>query len=244
MEIIHLNIIDSTNTYAKKLLAEKKVKLPCCIVTSNQTAGKGMQDNHWESEPGKNLTFSMICFPDFLSAARQFQFNKSVSLSILDLINGLIPNDKVSIKWPNDIIIDTKKIAGILIETSVIGQHLNWVIIGIGVNVNQKVFSKDLPIAGSLIQFSERELDLNNLLNSYIDLFHKRYDQLSANKNKEIDREYLESLFRIGMPSEYIYRHKKLTATITGVNEFGWLQLITSENEKLECDMKEIAYVI
>jgi BirA family transcriptional regulator, biotin operon repressor / biotin---[acetyl-CoA-carboxylase] ligase len=244
MEIIHLNSIDSTNTYAKKLLAENKVKHACCIVTSYQTSGKGMQMNHWESEPGKNLTFSLICFPDFLPATGQFQLNKSVSLSVIDLIKSLIPDEKVSIKWPNDLVIDTKKIAGILIETSVIGQHLNWVVIGIGINVNQEVFSMDLPNAGSLIQYSNYKFDLDNLLNTYIGLFHKRYVQLTANKHKEIDREYLESLFRMGMPSEFVYKQKTLTATITGVNEFGWLQLITSENKILECDMKEIAYVI
>ncbi len=244
MEIIRLNTIDSTNTYAKKLLAENKIKQACCIVTSNQTSGKGMHENVWKSEPDKNLTFSLIYFPRFLPAAMQFLLNKSVSLSVFDLINNMLPCDKVSIKWPNDIFVGSKKVAGILIETSIIGQNLNWVVIGIGLNVNQKVFSKDLPDAASIIQFSHSEFELETVLNTYIDLFKKRYSQLTEKKYNEIDKEYLEAMFRIGMPSEFIYQQNKITATITGVNEYGWLQLITSENKKLECDMKEIAYVI
>jgi BirA family transcriptional regulator, biotin operon repressor / biotin---[acetyl-CoA-carboxylase] ligase len=244
MEIIRLNETDSTNTYAKKLLAENKITRASCIVTSNQTSGRGMQQNIWESEAYSNLTFSMISFPAFLPAASQFQLNKVVSLSVLDLFKKTLPNDNMSIKWPNDIYIDAKKVGGILIETSIIGQKMNWVVIGIGINVNQKIFSKDLPNAASLIHFSKKEFDLDRLLETYICLFHQRYAQLSANKTKEIDAEYLKALFRFGEPSKFVFRGKEISATITGVNEFGWLQLVTSENKRLECEMKEIAYVI
>jgi BirA family transcriptional regulator, biotin operon repressor / biotin---[acetyl-CoA-carboxylase] ligase len=244
MEIILIDSVESTNTYAKDLLAENKIKQACCIVTSNQTSGKGMHKNKWESEANKNLTFSIVCFPRFFPAAMQFQLNKSISMSVIDLVKKVQIKDNVSVKWPNDIFIETKKIAGILIETSVIGENLNWVVIGIGINVNQKVFSKDLSFAGSLIQFSDAEFDLKELLNTYLYLFQERYYQLSANKHDEINKEYLENLYRISIPSEFIYHYKKITATITGVNEFGWLQLVTSDNKILECDIKEIAYVI
>jgi BirA family biotin operon repressor/biotin-[acetyl-CoA-carboxylase] ligase len=244
MEIIRLNETDSTNTYAKQLLAENKVAHATCIVTSNQTRGKGMQQNIWESEVGKNLTFSMICFPNFLDAASQFQLNKVVSLSVFDLLQKTVLTDNMSIKWPNDIYIGNKKAGGILIETSVIGQKMNWVVIGIGLNVNQQKFSKELPNPTSLINITGNELDLDDLLNTYICLFHQRYAQLSANKNDQIDADYLKAMFRFGIPSKFIHKNKEITATITGVNEFGWLQLITSENKKLECEMKEIAYII
>jgi BirA family biotin operon repressor/biotin-[acetyl-CoA-carboxylase] ligase len=244
MEIIRLNQTDSTNTYAKKLLAEKKITQPTCIVTSNQTGGKGMQDNKWESKANQNLTFSLICFPEFLPAARQFQLNKAVSLSVFDFLKKMIPNDNISIKWPNDIFVGTLKIGGILIETSITGQKMNWVVTGVGINVNQKEFSSDVPNATSMIHYSGSEFNLDELLNTYICLFHKRYVQLVANKHKDLDKDYLKALFRIWAPSNFVYRQKEIIATITGVNEFGWLQLITSENKTLECDMKEIAYMI
>lgn len=244
MEIIRLNETDSTNTYAKQLLAENKVTHATCIVTSNQTSGKGMQQNIWESEAGKNLTFSIICFPHFLAAANQFQLNKVVSLSVFDLLQKTVLTDNMSIKWPNDIYIGNRKAGGILIDASVIGKKMNWVVIGIGLNVNQQKFSKKLPNPTSLIHVTGNELDLDDLLNSYICLFHQRYAQLSANKNTEIDADYIKAMFRFGMPSKFVLRDKELIATITGVNKFGWLQLITSENKKLECEMKEIAYVI
>jgi BirA family transcriptional regulator, biotin operon repressor / biotin---[acetyl-CoA-carboxylase] ligase len=244
METIRVDSIESTNTYAKDLLEKNKIKQACCIITSNQTSGKGMHENKWESEANKNLTFSIVCFPKFLPASMQFQLNKAISLSVMDLLKKFHLQDKVSVKWPNDIFIGTKKIAGILIETSVIGEYLNWVVIGIGINVNQKEFSKDLQFAGSLVQFSDSEFDLDKLLNTYLCLFHGRYVQLSSNKHSEIDKEYLESLYRMSIPSEFIYHYKKITATITGVNEFGWLQLVTSDNNILECNIKDIAYVI
>jgi BirA family transcriptional regulator, biotin operon repressor / biotin---[acetyl-CoA-carboxylase] ligase len=243
MEIIRLNAIKSTNTYAKNLLAENKIVNETCIVTSNQTSGRGMQTNQWESEPNKNLTFSLICFPDFLSPGKQFQLNKLVSLSVFDLLQQIIPDDKLSIKWPNDIYIGNRKIGGILIETSVIGRKMNWVVIGIGINVNQKDFPKELPNATSLIQYFHSELNLEKLLNTYLDLFQQRYDLLSKNMNDDIDADYLKSLFRFGTPSKFIYKEKEITATIAGVNEFGWLQLVADDNLKLECDMKEIAYL-
>jgi len=244
MQIIRLNETDSTNTYAKKLLAENKVPEACCIVTSKQTAGKGMQQNIWESEPNKNLTFSIICFPEFLPAAQQFQLNKVVSLSVIDLIKKILPNDNMSVKWPNDIYIGSKKTAGILIETSVVGQKMNWAVIGIGINVNQKVFSLELPNATSMIYYSRKELNIDALLNTYICYFHRRYALLSQNKSEEIDADYLKALFRFGVTSKFIFRDKEIVATITGVSEYGWLQLVTSDNRTLECDMKEIAYLI
>lgn len=244
MEIIRLNETGSTNTYAKKLLAENKITQSTCIITSSQTNGKGMHSNVWKTDANKNLTFSIICFPNFLHPSRQFQLNKAVSLSVIDLIKKFLPNDNMSVKWPNDIYIGTKKVGGILIETSVIGQKMNWVVVGIGINVNQQKFAEDLPQAASLFHFSKVDFKLDRLLDSYICFFHQRYAQLSANKLDEIDRAYLQSLFRLGKPSKFVYKEKEMIATITGVNEYGWLQLITVDKKKLECEMKEISFVI
>jgi BirA family transcriptional regulator, biotin operon repressor / biotin---[acetyl-CoA-carboxylase] ligase len=244
MEIIRLNEIESTNTYAKRLLAENKISQNTCIITSIQTSGRGMQQNIWESQANKNLTFSIICFPDFLPVARQFQLNKIVSLSVLDLVKKTLSNDNLSVKWPNDIYIGTSKVAGILIETSVVGHKLNWVVIGIGINVNQKEFSTGLPNPISLIHHTGGVIDLYNLLNTYIHLFDKRYTQLIETKTEDVDNEYLNSLFKFGIPSRFIYKEAIIKATIMGVNEYGWLQLVTSENRIIECEMKEIAYVI
>ena len=244
MEIIRLKTVDSTNTYAKTLLKDNKIRETICIITENQTSGRGLHKNIWESEINKNLTFSLICFPEFLAASKQFQLNKAVSLSVYDLIKKIIPLADASIKWPNDIFIGTKKIGGILVENSVIANKLNWVIIGIGINVNQLNFPDNLPYAASLIHFSKSEFDLNTLLDQYIKLFEKRYDQIITNKHQNINKDYLKALFRFGIPNEFIYRTKKITATITGVNKFGWLQLKTNDNLFLECEMKEIAFVL
>jgi BirA family transcriptional regulator, biotin operon repressor / biotin---[acetyl-CoA-carboxylase] ligase len=244
MEIIRLKAIESTNTYAKSLLAENKIVKPTCIVTSNQISGRGMLTNRWESEPNKNLTFSLICFPEFLAPGRQFQLNKVVSLSIIDLFRQLIPDDKLSIKWPNDIYIEQNKAAGILIETSIIGQKLKWVVIGIGINVNQNEFSREIPNPISLIHYTKRVLDLDTMIDNYLELFNQRYIQLSTNIATEIDAEYLSVLFRFRVSSKFIYKGNEILARITGVNEYGWLQLISADNKLLECEIKEIVFVM
>ena len=244
MEIIRLNAIESTNTYAKNLLAENKIVNETCIVTSNQTSGRGMQTNRWESEPNKNLTFSLICFPDFLTPGRQFQLNKVVSISVLDLLQQIVPDDKLSIKWPNDIYIGHKKAAGILIETSITGQKLKWVVIGIGINVNQSEFSNDLPNPTSLIHFTQSDINLDTLLDAYLELFDQRYKQLATDKTEELDSEYLRALFRFGVTSKFVYKGIEIKARITGVNEYGWLRLLTADNKTLECEMKEIVFVM
>ena len=244
MEIIRLKTVDSTNTYAKNILKDNKLRETTCIITSNQTSGKGLHKNIWESEANKNLTFSLICFPEFLAASKQFQLNKAVSLSVHDLIKKIIPKADVSIKWPNDILIGTKKVGGILIENTVIGNKLNSVIIGIGINVNQVEFSDNIPYATSLIHFSENEFDLNILLDQYTKMFEKRYNQINSNKIQNINKDYLKALFRLGIPNEFIFRREKIIATITGVNKYGWLELKTNDNKFLECEMKEIIFVL
>lgn len=244
MEIIRLKETTSTNTYAKRLLEDGIIKSQTCVMAYGQTHGKGMQKNIWEAEANKNLTFSIICFPDFLTAASQFELNKMASLSVYDLLKKKLLNEKVSIKWPNDILIENKKVAGILIETSVIGQKLNWVIIGIGININQEEFQPHLPNATSLIHHTGNELILDELLNLYIRLFEERYTQLQKQKFNKINSDYLNAMFRFGIPSKFIYRQNNIIATIEGVNEYGWLQLMTSAKERIECEIKEIVFIL
>ncbi len=243
MKIIHKDALGSTNDYAEQEILKGSISEPCCIVADNQTSGKGRGANKWESETGKNLTFSVVCFPDFLMAAQQFFLNKTIALSVFEFISELVAGKSVSIKWPNDIYIGDEKVAGMLIQTGVQGKLMKHAIIGIGININQKEFSKDLPNPTSIISHTRQETNLDQALKSYLDIFEKYYKMLEGGLIKEIDSKYLEALYRFGLRSAFEYEGKKIHACICGVNEFGWLQLVTDDGILICEDMDKVKMI-
>ena len=140
--------LESTNSFLKQIIHSKEVKNGTIVSTKHQTTGRGQRNNVWESERNKNILMSFVFFPNNIPAENQFIISKAVSLSILDLLLKYKKN--VKIKWPNDIYIDDKKIAGILIENSLRGSEISNSIIGIGLNINQTFFSNKLPNPTSL----------------------------------------------------------------------------------------------
>ena len=131
--IIKKNQISSTNTVAIELLKKEELPEGTIIWADEQTKGRGQRGNSWESEPGTNLTISIILFPHFLKAEDQFLLSKVTSLAITDYLANRF--NQVTIKWPNDIYVANDKIAGILIENSIIGSSFEYAVIGIGLNI-------------------------------------------------------------------------------------------------------------
>ena len=126
----------STNDEASRLIQNSNVLEGTVVITGNQTAGRGQRGNAWFSEPGKNLTFSILIKPSFLSVKNQFYLNIAFSLGLFDYLKEVLKTE-VKIKWPNDILVNGKKICGILIENHLQAQHIQHSIVGIGLNVNQ-----------------------------------------------------------------------------------------------------------
>ena len=243
-KIIRVKSVESTNDYALSLY-RKGMQLSdgTIVITDTQTAGKGLDKNRWESEPGKNLTFSVCLFPHFLPVERQFELNKAVSLGIFDFVSEMVPDEKVTIKWPNDIYINDEKVAGILISNTVKGDILDFTVAGIGINVNQTRFLSDAPNPVSLISFLKKELSLKECLSLVCGKLDERYGQLRAGRFYQLDAGYLRSLYRLNELHNFKYKDKKISAMITGVSKYGHLQLTTSVGEKLECDLKEISFL-
>ena len=152
-QVIWLEEVNSTNSHAA-IMARKQVPEGVVIAARYQTEGKGQRGNSWESEEGKNLTFSVLLYPTFLPVRDQFLLSKLTTLAICDTLSPYIQG--VSVKWPNDIYVDDCKIAGILIENSFSSHLLDTSIIGIGLNVNQKIFADDIPNPTSLAILTER----------------------------------------------------------------------------------------
>lgn len=241
--IIRLSKIGSTNQYALSLLHEEVLPEGTVIVTGNQTEGRGVDNNKWESEPGKNLTFSMVIYPNYIPVEEQFYLNKAFSLGIFDLVRKEA-GETTRIKWPNDVYIGDQKIAGILIQNGIRGNEFSYCVSGIGLNVNQEKFSSMPVDPVSLKMATGKKYNLNSLLEELSGALNRRLDQLRSGHLDLIDRDYHSALFRLNEWAGYLYHGKELKARILGVDSRGHLLLETEEGGRVKCDLKEIKFLV
>jgi BirA family transcriptional regulator, biotin operon repressor / biotin---[acetyl-CoA-carboxylase] ligase len=239
-KILKLAEIESTNNFASKLIADASVFEGTVVTASYQTAGKGQRGNIWQSEHGKNLTLSIILKPTFLPASAQFKLNKAVSLALADFVSEFT-EEKVSIKWPNDIYVKDKKIAGILIENQLKNATIQNTIVGIGINVNQTEF-ESLSKATSLKIISAKDYDLESLLGVLCEKIESRYLQLKNNGN--IDEQYLKILYRYNTESLFESEGEIFSGIIIGISPSGKLLLEKKSGGIREFDLKEVAFII
>lgn len=246
MEIHCFDTLESTNNYCK-LLDPNTVGEFTVICAHTQTAGIGQQGNVWVSEPHKNLTFSVILKPTFIPTAGQYQLTMALSLAIAETVDTALSTFNIQhstfIKWPNDIYVNDKKICGTLITNQISGNHISQSICGIGLNVNQTKFPDWVPNPTSMQLLTGQEYNLETILHTLLSNLEGEYNNLKDN-NSDLESRYLSRLYRLGIPSKFIYNSQTIIATITGINHFGHLQLITDTGKHLSCDLKEIKYII
>jgi len=241
--IIRLSTTESTNASALELLAKSRPEEGSVIITDFQTHGKGQDANTWESERGKNLIFSLILYPAF-KADQQFILNKSISLGIRDFLTHELPSSNVTIKWPNDIYIEDKKACGILIQNSVIGNQFDYSVIGIGLNINQTVFTSKAPNPVSLKMVSGLEYNLDYLLARLLHCLFERYTQVKLLNSKKIETEYHSALYRNLVWHYFILNGTKVYARITGTTQYGQLLLETEKENLMICDVKDVKFIL
>lgn len=168
-KIVRLDAVPSTNTYARTLDNDPDHR-PLVVITDNQTAGRGQRGNTWESEPGKNLTFTLVLYPTYINAAHQFELSMLVSLGIVNALRTYVPAPgQLKIKWPNDIYYADSKLCGILIENTIHEGRLQRTLAGIGININQTTFRSDAPNPISLKQIAGHDLDPDQVLHRTVD---------------------------------------------------------------------------
>lgn len=245
MKIIEFEELESTNGYCGGLDLGS-VEDFTTVWAHRQTAGRGQRGNRWESEGGKNLTFSVVLHPVFLPARRQYELTKALALGVSDWVMDEADSKRVEIKWPNDIYAEGKKICGILVENK-IGERYETAVCGIGVNINQTEFGEGAPNATSLQLLTGREYELRGLLERLLESLRKRYEELAGSGQpvvgSGIEREYMARLMNLGQECEYIHKGERIRATITGVSQWGHLQLVKEDGERIECGMKEILFI-
>ncbi|MFC5282599.1 biotin--[acetyl-CoA-carboxylase] ligase [Pedobacter alpinus] len=240
--LIKLSEVDSTNSYLKNLLSNSK-PLPdgTVIMADHQYAGRGQSNNEWQTEYGKNLTFSIYLKPNFLRLNHQFNLNKAISLGINDCLTIII-GEGCKIKWPNDIYYENQKLGGVLIENITSGSNIKASIIGIGLNVNQIVFDKNLNNVTSISKILQKDYDLTLLLSQLCKYIESRYLQLKANKVAVIDNDYIQKLYRYNVAHNFEIAGVIEKATIKGISPIGKLQLDINQ-QIAEFDLKEVKFI-
>ena len=240
MTIIRFDSLESTNKYCEALdLAQ--VEDFTCYWALEQTSGIGQRGNHWHSTAGENLTFSLVLHPCTLPAARQFKLTQALSLALVDFLSTFNFQRSVSIKWPNDIYVDGKKICGTLASTRLQGNVIASAICGIGLNVNEQVFPDWIPHPTSLSLLTGQKYDLEPQLRQLLACIEKRYNDLKSGIDPE--REYLAYLLNLNVRARYIYNKEDIAATITGIDPHGRLLLTTDDGRSISCGMKEIIFL-
>jgi BirA family biotin operon repressor/biotin-[acetyl-CoA-carboxylase] ligase len=239
---IKLDETSSTNSFAAELLKTKPAENGTTVLTQAQTSGKGQRGNSWISQPWKNLTCSVIYYPT-ITADKMFYLNIITSLAVADVLEK-IGCKKIQIKWPNDILIDKKKIAGILIENQIKGSKIQCSIIGVGLNINQTEFPQEINATsiqlelGNSCDVQEILTDLHRSLDHFVRYLEKGEFNLLKEK-------YYERLFGLNEETRFRDSTGEFEGKITGISEPGNL-IIQKKNtgEIHSYDLKEIQFLI
>jgi BirA family biotin operon repressor/biotin-[acetyl-CoA-carboxylase] ligase len=239
MKLIKLDAIDSTNDFLKRLSAEQILENYTVVTAESQTRGKGQMGAKWVSEAGKNLIFSVLVNNTLKNINQIFDLNIAVTLSILTALEkNYIPN--LSIKWPNDILSDNKKVAGILIENTLKNNGEIISIIGVGLNVNQLNF-EELPKASSLAVIMNQNFDKEVILNQFIECLKSNFNLIQKNSTSLLWENYNKYLFKKGVPMAFsLPNETKFMGIIQGVNSSGKLEVKLENNTIETFGIKEI----
>ena len=239
MKLIKLNAIDSTNTFLKQLVATERIENFTVVAAEHQTNGKGQRGAVWSIESGKNLTFSVLYCnkPDL--KLNLFTLNVIVAVSVLEGLQ-MVSSKEFMIKWPNDILAENKKIAGILIENSIKSQAEIQSVIGIGINVNQENF-ENLPQASSLFLLEQQFFDKELLLKNVINRLKFNLEQLIDVSEAFFWEKYHNYLFKKNIVSAFEdVNGNRFVGKIIKVTVDGKLNVALEDDSTVNFDIKEV----
>lgn len=239
MRVIRLDTVDSTNTYLHAYLGDEDVVV---VTARHQTAGRGQGGNRWEDAEGQNLLFSIQIRPVEVAIDHQFVLAMAEALALKRALDAYA--DGMELKWPNDIYHRDRKLSGTLIETAVSGGRLKRMILGTGINVNQRRFTSDAPNPVSLSQITGSDESIDRLLERILQAFDDYYRRVLEGDYAGISHEYHEALYR--RKGFYRYRDKdgEFDAELVGVAYDGRLSLRDSEGRQRSYAFKEVEFII
>jgi len=241
LKIIKLDTVVSTNSFLKDLSVNAALENFTVVVTQKQTKGRGQQKNEWLSEPYKNLTFSVFTSLKDVKIIHKKYLNFAISLAIYRvLFDKNIP--KISIKWPNDLMVANKKICGILIENTFFGDQIKSTIVGIGLNVNQEKFPNSLRNVTSLKLATLKETDLNLLLHEILAELKTNIKLLESKDFHLLEKQYLNVLYKKNIPTMFkTSKDEIFMGIISGISDQGNLQIQLEDDSVKEFGIKEVS---
>lgn len=245
MNFLVLEEVDSTNSYVA--LHSGELADMTMVIADSQTAGRGQRGNSWESEPGRNLTFTLLHRPEGVAPREQFAISEATALAMTDFLadSGI----EAKVKWPNDIYVGDRKIAGILIEHSLTGPKLTVSRIGVGLNVNQHEFLSDAPNPVSMAMLTGRESEINHVSAAAGMRLEERLAQASTPEGrKNLHDDFMARLWR-GDGRDYPFRRRgeneTFLASIAAVSPEGPLTLRDARTgEEREYMFKEVEFLL
>jgi BirA family biotin operon repressor/biotin-[acetyl-CoA-carboxylase] ligase len=247
IRFVHVDETDSTNRFCLNNLDEASIgqggSVRMVVVSTDyQSAGRGQGSNSWESERGQNLLFSIRCHPTWVPVRMQFILSECIALAIRDALSVFV--EGITIKWPNDIYYQDRKICGILIENRLSGGRIKDCVIGVGVNVNQREFHSDAPNPVSLCEIVGHEMDRQQLLNDIVKRFDEYMEMSRHGHYGAIAGTYASCLYRSRGFYPYKDRDGAFEAAIVEVEDDGRLILRDREGAIREYMFKEVEFVI
>lgn len=255
---------DSTNNFLQRTMQEhdnlfKDIDSIAYVYTFDQTAGRGQAGNHWEATAGQNLLFSYLLRANNSYEAtalpkpeRLFDLNMMASLALYRTVVKLLTADNVqhlTIKWPNDLYYQDKKLAGILVENTLQGASIAYSITGIGLNVHQTIWHDGAPNPISLTQITGAQYDMHNLM---ADFMHELHALIGSSDLRE---QYLQHLYRREGMHQYMEREVSTAPTTLAQGSGFWaafcditpqgeLVLRLADNTIKKYHFKQIRYIL
>ncbi|WP_257670183.1 biotin--[acetyl-CoA-carboxylase] ligase [Parapedobacter tibetensis] len=242
--IITLQQVPSTNEYLKdKLSNSTPLAEGTVIMAVHQFAGRGQKGTSWHSEPGKNLTFSLLLTPTFLNPKHQFSLTVAISLAIAQWLESLL-HTAIKVKWPNDIYIGDKKIGGILIENILKGKVWKSAVVGIGINVNQVDFPETFQEHSIAIkQILHKDSNIGELLPDLCKYIEREYFELKNGGFEGQLAMYKQYLYRLGEVHPFLIDGVSVAGVLCGVTAAGRL-MIDFNGHVVDFDIKEVAFSV
>jgi len=237
-DLIFLESVDSTNAEARRRWGSNPPVHGTALVARRQVAGRGRQGSAWHAEPGRHLAMTVLLRPTTTDPAMLPLINQKVSLGVAKAVNRLAPDLAVRIKWPNDLFVGTRKLAGILIENILSGKTVTCMMAGIGLNVNEEVFPDHLPFAVSLRQLTGQVFDLDRVAATVRDQVIREVDHTGEGWRPL----YRSLLFGLGENHRFAGPDGPVEGIIRGVDDQGRLELETAEGFRQAWHSHEIKW--
>lgn len=230
-------MVDSTN-----LAAQRALRLPEALpagtvfLADEQTAGRGQGGNRWHATAGANLTLSVVAYPDHLAVDRLFALTQFTALAVMETVRKHLPDPlaaDVRVKWPNDVLVGERKIAGILVQNALRGPKIQSSLIGIGLNVNEKSFPDSLAQRATSLRLLKGEAYDRDAVQRTLFEAIERYYALTFKREGQLARAYHDWLFGREKPRAYRIKAtgQSMSALVKGVKPDGRLQLVSEEGE-------------